>query len=64
MNCKGCIYLKEDCVNSYFGGSMYWTNYCAYLSHKLKLVDADCYRQCENYKEAELCKDIAQAVEV
>ena len=63
MNCKGCIYLKEDCVASYFGGAMYWTHHCDYLPHKPKLVDAEAERECENFKEVEACKDIAVPVE-
>ena len=50
MRCKECEFCKEDCVASYFGGSMYWTNYCDYLPHKPKLVDAEAERECENFK--------------
>ena len=52
MNCRGCSHLNEDCVASYFGG-MYWSNYCDYEIHRLKLVDADASRECWNFKKQE-----------
>jgi len=64
MKCRDCQYSKEDGVNSYFGGGLYWITYCQREPHRMKLVDADVERQCENFKEVEPCKDIAQTVEV
>jgi len=57
MRCKDCRYCREDGINSYFGGGLYWVNYCEYLPHKLKLVDAEVERECDNYSKSEIITD-------
>jgi len=53
MKCKDCVHAKEDGVNSYFGGGLYWVNYCSFMPHRLKLVDAEVDRECPDFQKAE-----------
>jgi hypothetical protein len=66
VKCRDCSFCREDCVNSYFGGGLYWITFCQYNVVQYRLVDADVLRDCGRFnprKEGEpLCKRDAEIV--